>query len=183
MVLWHGASVTSMSSMAFHGNHRRSSRDIVSESTTSMNWNALELHQSLSDLGVGARIDLAALCITKEIIQSLETTFSVIIGGMLTEISSMTDGIVDRAVRRRLLRGIVAVVCLVVGSAVLRSRARVHLRGMIIVTIGGSCKILQVSNHCNPSSDVGMCREQPVLLFLHTFSALSIAILTSVLFW
>jgi hypothetical protein len=44
------------------------------------------------------------------------------------------------------------------------SRAGVHLRGMIIVAVGGSCKILQVSNHYTPPSDVGMCRGQPVML-------------------
>lgn len=68
------------------------------------------------------------------------------------------------------------------GVAVVGSRARVHLSRMVIVSSGGSCKILQVSNHCGPTSDVGMCRGQPVTVVLRTFSSLPVArVLTSVL--
>jgi hypothetical protein len=51
----------------------------------------------------------------------------------------------------------------------LGSRAGVHLRRMIIIAVGGSCKIVQVSNHCKPPSDVGMCKGQPVMLFYVPF--------------
>ena len=167
-MLWHWASMTTVTSLAFNRDHRRTSRNIIRE-TTSMDRNALKLHQTLSNLGVGTRVDLTALRITEEIIQSLESTLSVVIRSMLTKITSMGNRIVDRTVRRWLLRGIVAVVSVVVGSAILGSRTRVHLRRMIVVAIGGSCKILQVSNHCNPWSDVGMCREQLVLLLYVPF--------------
>ena len=168
LMLWHGASMTSMASMAFNRNHCGSSRNVVGESASG-DGNALELHKTLTHLGIRTRVNLAALGITEEVIQDIETTLSVVIGGMLTEISSMADGIVYRTVRGLLLRGVIGVVCVVRG-AILGSRARVHLRGMIIVAIGGSYKILQVSKHYTPRSEMSMCKEQVVKLALPTFS-------------
>jgi hypothetical protein len=158
LMCWHWACVTSMSTMAFDRDHRGSSRDIIGK-TTSMDRNALELHQSLSNLSIRTRIDLAALRIPEEVIQSVVSAFSVVICGMMTDITSMADGIVGRVVRRRLLKGIIADVSLVMRRGILGSRARVHLRRMIVVTIGGSCKIMQVSNHCKLSSNVGVWRN------------------------
>ena len=145
LVLWHWASVAAM---AFNRNHCRTSRNVVGQ-TTSLDGDALKLHQALANLSVGAWIDLTTLSVTEEVIQHVETTPSVVISGVVAQVASVADGIVDRTVGLGLLRGIVAVVC-VVGrvGAILGGRAGVHLRGMVIVTAGGSCKILQVSNHC-----------------------------------
>lgn len=136
-----------VSTMAINGNKRRSSLNVLGETTT-MNWDALECHQSLADLMVRSRIDLTTLGIPEELVQGVVISLAGIIGGMLANISSVTDGVVNRSVRRRLLRGIVAIVCRMVWVVVRRSRGRVHLSTVIIIR-SGSCKMMQISDHCS----------------------------------
>lgn len=139
-MLRHWACVTTMT---FNRDHCRCCGDVVGKST-SMNRNALQLHQPLANLSVGAWVDLTTLSIAEEVIQGIKATLSVIIGGVLTEIASMGNRVVDWAIGGGLLRGVVSIVC-VVGSTILRSRAGVHLRRMIIVTVGGSFPSLSVA--------------------------------------
>lgn len=63
-----------------------------------MDWDALQLHQTLTDLGIRTWVNLTTLSITEKIVQGLEATLSVVVGGMLAEVTSVADGIIDWAV-------------------------------------------------------------------------------------
>jgi hypothetical protein len=125
-----------MPTVTFNRDHSWSSRDIIGQATP-VDWDALELHQTLSNLCVGVRIDLTTLRITKEVIQSIESTLSVVICRVLTEISAVTNRIVDRTVRLLRLRGVISIMSLMM-MCVLRCRAVVHLGRMVIIAIGRS---------------------------------------------
>jgi hypothetical protein len=49
-------------------------------------------------LGIRTGVNLTTLSITEEVVQGFEPTLSVVVGGMLTEVTSVADGIVDWAV-------------------------------------------------------------------------------------
>jgi hypothetical protein len=80
---------------------------------------------------------LTTLDITKEIIQGIVATLSVVISCMLTYVTAMADWVVYWAVRLRLLRSVVSVVGRVV-CAVACLRTGVHLGAMVIITTRGS---------------------------------------------
>lgn len=97
-MLWHWTSMTAMTPVAFNRNHCWPCRDVIGKSTSCVDWNALQLHQTLADLGIRTGVNLTTLSITEEVVQGLEPTLSVVVGGMLTEVTSVADGIVDWAV-------------------------------------------------------------------------------------
>jgi hypothetical protein len=104
--------------------------------------------QSVSDLSIRGRVDLTALHITKEVVQHVIATLSVVVSCMVSEITSLVNRVIHGTVRTGLLRGVIATVSIVVGGSIVGWGTWVHLAGMIIVAGGRSCKILQVSNHC-----------------------------------
>jgi hypothetical protein len=129
--------------MAINVNHLGSSLHVVGDTTT-VNWNSLESHQALANLSIGGWIDLTALGITKEIVQSIISALSVVECCVLSNISPVT--VVYRAVGRSLLRSIVTGVVRV-RMAVSGSGTWVHGSGMIIVTtrVGSFAWCLSVS--------------------------------------
>lgn len=111
-----------------------------------MDWKSGKSHQALANLGIGSWVDLSALGVAKELVQGIVISLSVVVGCMLADVTSMADWIVNWTVGSWLLGSVVAIMGGVV--AVTGGRAGVHLGTvMIIVASGGSCKVLQVSNH------------------------------------
>jgi hypothetical protein len=109
-----------------------------------VDWKSGESHQALTNLGVRSRVDLTTLGITKELVQGIVISLSVVVGCMLADVTSMADWIVNWTVGSWLLRSVVAVMGGVV--AVTGGRAGMHLGTMmIIVTSGGSFTTLPVS--------------------------------------
>lgn len=86
-----------------------------------MDWKSLQSHQSLADLSVRRGINLSALGITKELIQGIVVALSGVIGSVLTNVSSVADGVVNGTVRSWLLRSVVRIVGGVVRSSVICS--------------------------------------------------------------
>jgi hypothetical protein len=111
-----------------------------------VDWKSGKSHQALANLGIGSWVDLSALGVDKELVQGIVISLSVVVGCMLADVTSMADWIVNWTVGSWLLGCVVAIMGGVV--AVTGGRAGMHLGTvMIIVASGGSCKVLQVSNH------------------------------------
>lgn len=89
---------------------------------------------------------MTALGITKELVQGIVVSLSVVVGGMLANVTSVADGIVDWTVGSWLLRSVIAIVSGVV-TAVVGCGAGMHLGTMmgVVVTSGGSFTTLPVS--------------------------------------
>lgn len=126
-----------------NSNHSWTSMHVVRKTST-VNWNPLESHQSLANLLVRGGVDLPALGVTEEVVQGLVTALSAIVGGVVSQVTAVADIIVDRTVRRGLLRSVISVVACVLGMAILRLSG-MHLGTMIIVTSCGSFAALSVA--------------------------------------
>ena len=138
---------TTVTSVAINRNHGWAGWHVIRNSST-MDWDSLQSHQSLSDLSIRRRVNLTALCITEEVVQGIVTALSVVVRGMLAEITAMAHRVIDWTIRGWLLRCVIAVVTGVVRIAIISRRARVHLGAMAIIVRASSCKVLQVSNYC-----------------------------------
>ncbi len=108
----------------------------------------MQCHQALTNLGGGVRIELAFLCISEKVIESLMATFPVVISRLVSHITSMTDAIIDwSAVRALRLRRIVSVMSSMMDLSITPVGALLHLVAMIIIAGCGSCEVLQVSDY------------------------------------
>jgi hypothetical protein len=119
-MLGHGSVMVTSVAMAVNGYKRWPSRHVVREAAA-VDWKSLQSHQSLADLSIRRGINLSALGITEKLIQGIEVALSVIIGSMLTNISSVADRIINGTVRSWLLRSVVRIVSGVVRSSVISS--------------------------------------------------------------
>lgn len=143
LVLGHGRTAASV---AVDRHHRRARWHVVRHAAC-LDRHALQEGQAAADFSVGCRVDLPALGITKEVIQGV-IALSIIITPVLAKVGSVVDGIVHWAIRAGLLRLVVAGGRVVVGILVATwCTAVVHVAGGVVVTCGGRCKVLQVSNH------------------------------------
>lgn len=149
---------TTVTSVAINGNHDWPGWYVVGYST-SMDWDTLQSHQSLSDLSIRGRVDLTTFRITEEVVQSIVAALSIVIRSMLAEITAMAHWVIDWTIGGRLLWRVITVVVCMVGIAIIRRS--VHLSGMIVIARGGSCKILQVSNYCF-SGQMWVCGETTI---------------------
>ena len=147
-MLWHRTTVST--SMAIDRDHSWASWHVFRYRTPA-NWNALQSHQSLTNLSIRCWVYLTALGITKEVIQGVQAALSGIVRRMLVQVTGVADRIIDWAIGRWLLWSIVAVVSVMRWVTIISLRSRMHLSPMIIVACCSSCKILQVSNHCPTS--------------------------------
>ena len=132
-----------MSSVSIDVNHLGSSGHVVRHTT--VDWDTLKSHQTLSNLGVRGGIDLTTLGITEEVIQDVVATLSVVECGVLANISTMA--VVDRAIGGGMLRSVVWGLVGVGVSIWTWRRTWVHGSAMIVVTLVRSCEVLQVSDY------------------------------------
>lgn len=164
-MLWHVSAV--VASMTVNRDQRWPSLDVLGDTTT-MDWDSLKGHQSLSNLSIRSWINIASLGITKELVQCIVASLSIIIGSMLSKVSPMADRVIDWSVGWLLLRSIVSIVSIVVGASIVGSRAWVDLSVVVVITSTVSCKILQVSNYYF-LSDVGMLGNNRRCCFTYLF--------------
>lgn len=123
---------STVTSVAIYRDHLRSWLNVLGDSTT-VDWNTLQLHQALSNLSVRGGINLAAFGISKELVQGIVIALSVVIGGMLTNVSSVRDWIVHWTVGACLLGSVIAVVGGMVWLAILNGTG-MHLGAVVIIT-------------------------------------------------
>ena len=138
MVLRHRATVASMT---INRDQLGSSVHVVGKSAT-VDWNSLQSHQPLADLGIRGRVNLSALGITEEVVQRIVSTLSIVVAGDIVHVTAVADRVIDRAIGRSWLRSVVAVMCMVMMSTVAARLARVHWSSMVIVSRRWSCKML-----------------------------------------
>jgi hypothetical protein len=124
-----------MAPVAVNRDHLRGGLDVFGN-PTSVNGNALQSHEALSNLGIRSGIDLASFSIAKKLIQGIKVAFSGVVCGMLTKVSSVSDRIIDWTIGTRLLGRVVAVVGIMMGRTVVGSGAGMHLSTVVIVTSG-----------------------------------------------
>jgi len=86
-----------VTTVAINRNERRTGLDVFGDTAT-LNWKSLQGHQTLANLVVGCRVDLSALGITEEVVQGIKVALSGVKCCMLSNICSMADGVVDRAI-------------------------------------------------------------------------------------
>jgi hypothetical protein len=107
LVLRHMSTV--VSAMAINRNQRWTRWNVLGDST-SVDRKSLQSHQALADLSIGVGINLTTLGITKELVQGVISALPSVISGMVAKITTMADWVVNRGVRRWLLRSIVPIV-------------------------------------------------------------------------
>jgi len=78
---------------------------------------------------------LAALGITKEVVQRIKTASAIVICSVLTNVTSVAHWVVNWSVAGLLLWGVIAVVAIVLlNVTILRGWAGVHVLRVIIIT-------------------------------------------------
>jgi len=107
LVLGHGGMV--VTPVTIDRNERWGGVDVFRK-TAPLDGDSLQRHQPLAHLRVGGWVDLSAFGVAKEFVQGIIVALSGIISGVLANISSVTDWVVDRSVRSGLLRGVIGVV-------------------------------------------------------------------------